>query len=221
MSKNQKVISQQQKDRVVAKAKEGETYLNEVAKIGMGQISTNSHPLHGGVVHWPAALLSTSFALDALELVRKTDIIPSGLEQYLPASPAARITSHYACAAGLLTAIPAVLTGLAELYGMYRGAAKEQGNKETIKKTAKGQQEKLALTITHALCNEVGVAIALSNWWSRHKNLTSYTLDNLHLWLSVAALGGTLVGAYLGGDLVYRLGVGVQRQGSALEKKEE
>lgn len=65
-------------------------------------------------VHYPIGLLSISFGLDALQLA---PLLTSGLTWLKVMPPAAVVNtlSHYTGAAGLLSAIPTLLSGLAEL----------------------------------------------------------------------------------------------------------
>lgn len=85
---------------------------------------------------------------------------------------------------------------------MYRAQAIRKGNKETLKETIKGDAEKLKTTWTHATMNDAAIAIAGYNWYKRSQAVTSYALPNTNLWLSMAALGLSFYGAYLGGHLV-------------------
>jgi len=203
-----------------------------VAQLGQGKVGSNSHPIHPSTVHFPIGLLSFSFALDALTLAHMKApsllaVIPFA-SWMLPSSAAAQLVSHYACAAGLLAAVPTVISGLAELYEMWRMQAVEKGNTETAKQTLAGQQEKLWTTLRHAAIMDSTLLFAAYNWFSRRSSGSDYvslpTLVQSPTNLFLSSLLGVpmiLYGAYLGGDLVYRLGVGIQRQGSALEKKQE
>ena len=121
--------------------------VGKVAAVGMGQVSNNSHPLHPceqfsaaisksadslnvAIVHWPIALLTTAYACDGLTLLRRLVKVPDVVDTFLPPNTTTEILSHYLTAAGLLSAIPVVLTGLAELYGMYKGMANDKGHEK-------------------------------------------------------------------------------------------
>lgn len=78
---------------------------------------------------------------------------------------------------------------------------------------------RLKTTITHATLNDLVVGIAAYNWWTR-RSLPNLGLPRFNAYLSAAAIPIFLYSAYLGGSLVYEYGVGVQRQGKAVEIKE-
>lgn len=75
----------------------------------------DSHPIHPSTVHWPIGLITASFGLDALDLLRNKNYVSPGLDKFLPPVSAARLTSHYMGALGVIMAVPSILTGLAEL----------------------------------------------------------------------------------------------------------
>jgi len=212
-------MDNQTKDQAIEKAKGVEEYLHQAAMLGQGKVGSNSHPLHPSMVHWPVALLTTGFMLDGLELFRRK-VAPKALTTFLPSS-ATNILAHYSTAGGVLFAIPAVVTGLAELYEMYRRSAVRKGNKGVAKDYYNGEEEMLQTTLHHATLNDIAIAGAAYNWWTRHKAVTSLALPTMNLWISVAALGASMYGAYLGGHLVYHHGWSVQRQGSADLKKDQ
>jgi len=197
-----------------------EEYVHKAAELGQGKVMNNSHPIHPSTVHWPVALLTTSFAIDGLDLVSRKGLIPSSISSMLPPMSGLRVTSHYMCSIGTVMAGISVVTGLAELYEMWRVNALNKGNKETAKETLKGDNEKLWTTIRHASVNDIGIIISAYNWYTRHRAVTSNALPINNLWLSLVGLGAIMYGGYLGGHLTYALGVGVQRQGSAAEKSD-
>jgi uncharacterized membrane protein len=122
---------------------------------------------HSATVHFPIGFLTLSFALDTLQLL---PAVTHGLT-YLKVFPPAAVVntlSHYTGAAGLLSAVPSILTGLSELYGMWKGQVEEKGLKGSVadaavKKDIKG--EKLKTTLTHATLNDIVLGIAAYNWF--------------------------------------------------------
>ena len=87
----------------------------------------------------PVAFLLASFAIDTVQLLGLGDKLPS----FMPPTLALNGLAHYAGAAGILTALPAIATGLGELYDMvrlelatklisqYRGQAMQKGLAQT------------------------------------------------------------------------------------------
>ncbi|BGP54883.1 hypothetical protein JCM8202_003392 [Rhodotorula sphaerocarpa] len=189
---------------------------------GMGKVGRWGHPIHPATVHYPIGLLSISFGLDALQLA---PLLTSGLTWLKVMPPAAVVNtlSHYTGAAGLLSAIPTVLSGLAELYGMWRGQAQSKGSAKTAGKDAAKKKnvagEKLKVTLTHAALNDAVLGIAAFNWWVRRQD-KDLILPPLNACLSACALPLFVYSAYLGGSLVYEYGVGIMRQGEGAEIKD-
>ncbi|GAA6007408.1 hypothetical protein JCM10207_006331 [Rhodosporidiobolus poonsookiae] len=198
-----------------------EKVISPVASVGMGKIGNWGHPLHPATVHFPIGLLSISFGLDALQLA---PALTSGLNylKVLPPAAVVNTLSHYTGAAGILFALPSILTGISELYGMWKGQAQQKGLKGSaadaaVKKDVAG--EKLKVTLTHATLNDIVVGIAGYNWWIRRQS-GDLILPTTNALLSAAALPLFFYSAYLGASLVYEYGVGTKRQGEAHEVKE-
>ncbi|GAA5933673.1 hypothetical protein JCM3775_003768 [Rhodotorula graminis] len=193
-----------------------------VVEVGMGQRPwLMAHPIHPATVHYPIGLLSISFALDALQVA---PAFTSGLNylKVLPPAAAINVLSHYTGAAGLLAAIPTIASGLAELYAMWTGQAKAKGGEKSLKDAINKKDvsgEKLKVTLLHATLNDIVLGIAAYNWWVRRQD-KDLLLPYTNALLSAAALPLFLYSAYLGGSLVYKYGVGVQRQGAAADVKE-
>lgn len=135
---------------------------------GMGQTPVElSHPIHPATVHFPIAMLSGAFALDALQ-----QFAPSIFQQASSAGPAGLLSriippahivpplAHFMNAAGIATASISIATGVTELLGMLKGqAAQKGGYYNAIKDAYTGSSEdvqaiKLKTTITHASMNE-------------------------------------------------------------------
>jgi len=87
--------------------------IDSAAQVGMGQ-GISSHPLHPATVHLPIGLLSLSFFLDSTQVIPQ---LSNGLNAFKLLPPAATLNavSHYVGGAGLLFAVPTVLTGMSEL----------------------------------------------------------------------------------------------------------
>lgn len=104
--------------------------------------------------------------------------------------------SYYTTILTLLFSLPAVSTGAMELMPV-------------IKRHGFSSQ-KVKVGVAHALINDVGLFGALYNWWSR-RNVPGFTPSSQNMLVSVLlSLPAVLLGAYLGGSLVYQYGMGFQ-----------
>jgi uncharacterized membrane protein len=110
--------------------------------------------------------------------------------------------------AGLVTSIPAITSGLFELYAMV--SSKGLDLSDPIIKT----------TLIHAGMNDIAIIAALYNWLSRRK-VEGFAPGLSNVFLSTLMLGAVAYSGFLGGGLVYTHGVGVQRMGKGKEEKEE
>ncbi|GAA5864465.1 hypothetical protein JCM1840_000509 [Sporobolomyces johnsonii] len=180
-------------------------------------------PLHPATVHYPIGLFSLSFALDALQVLPH---LARGLTwlKLMPPAAVVNTISHYACGARLLMAGPTVLSGAWELFKMWKGQIKE---KQTIKATVTDAiekkdiaGEKLKVTLTHATLNDVVMAVAAYNWWIRRVD-RDLALPLFNATLSTLALPLFFYSAHLGGSLVYKYGMGVQKDGEGREIKKK
>jgi uncharacterized membrane protein len=123
---------------------------------------------------------------------------------------------------GLITAVPAVITGVIEFYALL----KRQGlTKKKIRsfgeltETWNHLHPKVKVGLYHAWINYTHVTLAGYNWWSRKaaiKNIPTQT----NVALSSVALVLILGAGYLGSQLVYLYGVGVTRESYARRAKE-
>jgi uncharacterized membrane protein len=112
--------------------------------------------------------------------------------------------SYAATIAGLFTAIPATLTGGAELYAMYQA----KGSKAPTVKT----------TLLHAALNDLSIFGAVFNWWTR-RGTEAYIVDGRNAAVSAAIFLLVAYSSALGGSLVYEHGIAVQRMGHGQRKK--
>jgi uncharacterized membrane protein len=103
---------------------------------------------------------------------------------------------------GLLSALPTLLTGLAE------GYATISANGLDLSKP------KVRIVALHAASNDLALAGAFANYWARSSK-EGFFPQPWNVAMSVAILGLVVYSAYLGGSLVYKFGMGVQRQGAA------
>ena len=168
---------------------EGDESLTNI--ILKGDIAGNSNPIHPALVHLPLTL----FPLAAfLRYAGTTDIIP----QFLNSSPDFFFKgAHYINALGLIASVPVAITGLVEYFNM---KTQNIGAKRTVQK--------------HMIVNTIVLLLSLYNFMSL-RNSYDFTpsLNNLIVGLFVTML--ITYSGHQGGKLVYRYGVGVQRQGES------
>jgi len=209
-----------------------EKVADQVAGAGMGQKPVEmSHPIHPATVHWPIAFLTASFTLDTLQTFAPGVFAANGssagkgvLATVIPRASMISPMAHYANAAGILFATVSISTGLSELYGMWKGQAQQKGGwLPALKDAYTGDKNdvaahKLKTTISHASMNDMVVGVAAYNFYKRATN-ANLALPRFNGYLSAAVLPLLMYSAYLGGALVYEMGVGVMRQGEGLEYK--
>jgi len=193
-----------------------------LSTLGLGKFGTNSHPIHPATVHLPIAFILTSSLFDITSLVGlhyPTALYP--LMKFTTYSSAysnsldtiallnyLSLFSYASTVAAIITAIPAVLTGGAELYAMVQ--AKGLDFKNPVVKT----------TFIHAGLNDLVVFGAVYNWLSR-RGREGYAVETQNGLVSLVLLGAVMYSAMLGGSLVYAHAVGVQRMGKGKQEKEQ
>lgn len=107
------------------------------------------------------------------------------------------VLSYYSTIITILTTLPAVMTGVAQL------APVIQRDGFSSKKAKVGAM--------HALLNDVALITTIYNWWTRSQQV-GFTPNTINVLLSVAlALPMTMYSAYLGGSLVYEYGMGFSK----------
>lgn len=183
-------------------------------------------PIHPAIVHFPIAFLSLAYFLDILNSVSPR--LPSYITSNLPPPTDLSRGAYYLLSIGLLTAIPAVTTGVAEALK----AINKQGLYEQDGKTIK---QKFKATIAHAVANDVALAVAAYIWWSRRSQVNNTWAGKLGLgsvatpeaaytpatWMvGVEAVIGilTFVAANIGGTLTYNFGIGMHIGGGGAKK---
>ncbi|KAF2403779.1 hypothetical protein EJ06DRAFT_579719 [Trichodelitschia bisporula] len=193
--------------------------------IALGKIGSNSHPAHPATVHYPLAFFTASYGLDivyGLATHPATKSLTNSVVNFAPHLLDAAKFSHYANVLGLLTAFPAIATGGAELLAMIRGQdlANKFKKSDDKTKTAAKMHPKMKMAFAHAVLNDAVFLVSAYNWWTR-RSVPYYIPGTANVWLSALAMGMLMASGYLGGQMVYRHGVGVERQGTAKRLKEE
>jgi uncharacterized membrane protein len=138
------------------------------------------HPIHPSTVHFPIAVrifarplielyaddqfLSAAFGLTSLSLL-PTSLYPSSI---LPAAGVIPGLAYYSAAAGVITAAPAIITGLGEAYELIRKERKVKGSWGAVADATWNMSDtggqKVKTTLTHASMNDMVVALAGYNW---------------------------------------------------------
>ena len=114
--------------------------------------------------------------------------------------------SYLSTLAYLLTSIPAILSGIAELLTLIQ---------------ARGPEDRaVKVAIIHAALNYTAVAGMIYNWLSR-RNREGLLMKPANVGISAFLLLGGLYAGYLGGNLVYKHGLGVQRMGAGLDERKK
>jgi len=186
---------------------------------GLGRFGSNSHPVHPATVHFPIAFLTTANILNLLY----------GTSLFLPAlfpfsidkqnTGTITILGYFANVVGIISSIPAVITGVAELYAMINSRGLYVQDKASGQKTL---DHIVKITLIHAGLNDVTVVGAIYNWlMERNRPHEDYRPYPHQIALSAGALVMTLYAAFLGGSLVYSHSVGVQRMGAGAEEKKK
>lgn len=187
--------------------------------VGLGKLGSNSHPVHPSTVHFPIAFLTGANILNLLygAAIYTPALVPFAIDKENLGTIA--LVGYAINLVGIVTSIPAVATGSAELYAMIQGRGLFVKDEKTGKQVL---EPVVKTTLTHASLNDIGVAMAVYNWlMERHRPLEDYRPYGHQILFSGVALGLTLYAAYLGGGLVYEHGVGVQRMGHGKELKEK
>ncbi|KAF3081160.1 hypothetical protein TWF569_011687 [Orbilia oligospora] len=174
-----------------------------------------SHPIHPALVHFPIAFLTFSHTIDILHYLTTNFSIPF-LSTLSPLFPQLLSSSRLLHTLGIFSAIPAIITGIAQASAQ---AAKPGNLYEADGKTIK---KKFYVMAAHAALNDLCVIVSGSSWWSRYKAhgiLGAAEPGVNELAVAGVVLPVLLFAASLGGDLVYKHGMGFSAAKSA--KKEQ
>ncbi|KXS96432.1 hypothetical protein AC578_3215 [Pseudocercospora eumusae] len=166
-------------------------------------------PVHPATVHFPISFLFLGYALDTLNHVRSS--LPNGVSSNLASPNDMTRASYYLLSLGLITAIPAVVTGGRELMVML--------NKQGMKDADGTVKPKVKAAFAHAVFNDVVLALSTYIWYHK-RSLANQTLQlqgNVESayapskGMVIAGVIATilmLMAANIGGVLTYNFGVG-------------
>jgi|SRR5690242_10399739 len=115
------------------------------------------------------------------------------------------VLSYYSTIVTILTTLPAVVTGVAQLAPLIQRDG--------------FQSKKAKVGAVHALLNDIALIGTIYNWWTRSQQI-GFTPSTTNVLVSAGlALPVTMYSAYLGGSLVYEYGMGFSRS-SPLKKSQ-
>ncbi|KAK6518978.1 hypothetical protein TWF281_003669 [Arthrobotrys megalospora] len=174
-----------------------------------------SHPVHPAIVHFPIAFLTFSHTIDILHYLTTNFSLPI-LSTLTPFFPQLLSTSRLLHTLGIFSAIPAILTGIAQAAAQ---AAKPGNLYEADGKTIK---KKFYVMATHAALNDISIIVSGVSWWSRYKAhgiLGASEPGVNEVGVAGVVLPVMLFAASLGADLVYKYGMGFSAAKSS--KKDE
>ncbi|KAH8886553.1 hypothetical protein GQ53DRAFT_750559 [Thozetella sp. PMI_491] len=162
----------------------------------------SSHPAHPAVVHFPLAFFTTAYGIDLLRPA--LSLLPAALQELLP--PGADLTriSYYALCAGLLTGIPAAVTGVLQAGSLMKKTGDMYlEDKKTLK-------PKVKFLFMHAGMNDAVILLSAGYWWMRRQaGGPTYEPAAWMVLLSVLLEGVLIFAASLGAKLVYNYGAGM------------
>ncbi|KAL6244320.1 hypothetical protein RBB50_008562 [Rhinocladiella similis] len=185
-------------------------------KVGEPVPEFNSdHPAHPALIHFPIAFNTLAWGLDILYALTTVYIRPEFLtSRFGSAAALLDITrlSYFLLCAGLITTVPAIMSGNKQLIGMI---SKNGGPWE---KDAQGKQKstmvpRIKAGITHAVVNDIVFVANLYSWYLRKDKEAAPNPGKIptqtNMLISAVLLPLLMIGAKIGGTLVYNHGVGL------------
>jgi uncharacterized membrane protein len=201
----------------------------------MNQTTSHAHPAHPAFVHFPLAFLFAAQTCDIIYGVFTHPATTKLAANVYDASPfltdIGRL-GHLFNIIGLVTAIPAVLTGGVELFKLLQrqdmpaklknasaGATKESA--EQTLSVAKRAHPKVKVAFLHAAAADLVVAGAAYNWYTK-RGAAAVAPNDVNVMVSAATALLLALTGVLGGKMVFDHGVGVDaRRGLGRGTKEE
>ncbi|KAJ3144695.1 hypothetical protein HDU89_008065 [Geranomyces variabilis] len=160
----------------------------------LGNVGGNTIPLHAMVAPLPAVLFPLSFT---------SDLVAMMLDRFPPNSVVSTLGArglyalgYYTTAAALISGIPTIFTTVAEYFAISETRAPEVRNK----------------AFSHALLNVAVAGISLFNFLTKRKTV-DFAPFKFNVALSGVGFVAAVTSAILGGQLLFKYGVGVRRMG--------
>ncbi|KAJ9629914.1 hypothetical protein H2203_002299 [Taxawa tesnikishii (nom. ined.)] len=121
---------------------------------------------------------------------------------------------------GVLTALPSMTSGTAELWELYKtGGINRKDKEQTNPKTANEViDSSVKIGVAHGALNAVAFGVSTYAIWAR-RGVPNFAPGRASIILSLLTLPGVALSAALGGELVYGKGIGVARMGPAKDEK--
>ncbi|EWC45917.1 hypothetical protein DRE_04924 [Drechslerella stenobrocha 248] len=180
---------------------------------------SSGHPFHPAIVHFPIGFLTFAHAIDILYYLTTAapvslPILTTQLAPLFPQLlPAARIMH----VVGLALAVPAVVSGLLQ------ASAQASNAGSLFESDGKTVKRKFLVLAAHAGLNDLVILVSAVSWYGRYQayglvaDAPPRGLDHLISALVVPVL---FFAASLGGDLVYKHGMGfAATSGGDLKKR--
>ena len=185
-------------------------------------------PVHPATVHFPIAFLSLGYGLDILHSLGGN--LPNAIANALPPANDLSRAAYYLLSLGLITSIPAVMSGGQQAVQLFSKQGMYEADGKTLKLKSKA-------VIAHAVTNDLVLALTTYLWYSRRQQAADTLAGKLgvgslataeaayapQLWQVIAevlALGVLLFAASIGGALTYNYGVGFAPGGKAAKKSQ-
>jgi uncharacterized membrane protein len=187
------------------------------------------------VVHFPIAFLALSFGLDIVNQLSPS--LPKNFSSSLPLSTDMTRLSYFLLSAGLITAVPTLITGIREAVVLIA----KQGMYETDS-TGYGvvMRTKVKALIAHAVANDLVMGLTFLIWWRKRAAAANAGLGLAGklgvgsvstgaaayapaVWMVVLEgllFAGLMMAANIGGSLTYIFGVGFAAGGGGAKKKQ-
>lgn len=182
-------------------------------------------------MHFPIAFLALSYALDITHQLTPT--LPASFTSRLPPSTDLTRLSYFLLSAGLIAAVPALVTGVREAVVLIA----KQGMYETDS-TGYGvtMRTKVKALIAHAVFNDLVLGLTFLVWYKKRAAAEATLAGKLGLgsvaatgaaayapalWMVVLEgllFGGLMMAANIGSSLTYIFGVGFTA-GGGIKKK--
>jgi uncharacterized membrane protein len=185
-----------------------------------------SHPIHPAIVHFPITFLMTANLIDMTYHAATHPTTGPAIRTLYDLTPLlaplARL-SHLLTILGLLSALPAILTGAMELLKLLERQAliTTDNNKvarrppgagaDVLRKTT--THPKVRLAFAHAAMMDVAVLASAGSWWLRRGN-DGVVPSGVNVAISGLVFVLLSVGGFAGSRLVYSHGVGVDLAGT-------
>lgn len=177
-------------------------------------VSFSRHPVHPAIVHFPIAFNFLAWGLDILYYVTTTFKPEFLTTRFGDASTLLDITrtSYFLLCAGLITTVPAIMSGNIQLVGMIKknGGPWEKDAQGKAKST---MVPRIKATITHAIVNDLIFVANLYSWYLRKDKEGAINLGKVpfqtNVIISAVLLPCLALASKIGGTLVFNHGVGL------------